>query len=423
MSVPTVGMSDKQCAAFVGSNGRVNILEGSIRAGKTFSWLILLLYKVMTAGPIGSIVVVGKNRDTIFRNVFEPIETMPVFAPFAPFVHYRQGAPTARIFGRTVHCIGANDAKAEAKIRGMTVQYAFLDEVTILHVDFFKQILGRMSVPGAQLFATTNPDSPAHWLKTDYLDRLADLPDWRRFHFTIDDNPSLTDEYKRSLRAEYTGLWYRRFILGEWVSAEGAVFDMWDTETHVIPWADMPPLRDILAVGVDYGTTNATAALMLGVTNEHQPRLVLMDEWRYQAAIAEARWSDAQLSRGVRDWLDTKHTPYDTPLRPRWICLDPAAASLRVQLTQDGARGLVNADNDVLYGIRTVASLLSTGRLVVTDRCKGLITEMPGYSWDPKATEQGRDQPMKVADHSIDAARYAIATTERRWRPAVGLAA
>ncbi|WP_284743921.1 hypothetical protein [Amycolatopsis sp. RTGN1] len=84
-----------------------------------------------------------------------------------------------------------------------------------------------MFVPGAQLFGTTNPDDPAHWLKRDYLDRLAELPDWRSFAFTLDDNPSLSAEYRACIRREYTGLWFRGFILGEWVAAEGAVFDMW----------------------------------------------------------------------------------------------------------------------------------------------------------------------------------------------------
>src|SRR5690606_15080766 len=102
--------------------------------------------------------------------------------------------------------------------------------------------LGRMSVRGAQLFGTTNPDSPAHWLKAKFLDRIADLPDWRSWHFTLDDNPSLSDTYKAAIKAEFTGLWYRRFILGEWVAAEGAIYDMWDPLAHVIPYDTMPAL-------------------------------------------------------------------------------------------------------------------------------------------------------------------------------------
>lgn len=70
----------------------------------------------------------------------------------------------------------------------------------------------------------------------------------------------------------------------------------------------------------------------------------------------------------------------------------------------------------MLYGIRTIATLLSTGKLKVTDRCKTFMTEVAGYSWDTQATSEGYDQPIKSADHALDAARYAIVTTEKRWR-------
>ena len=97
------------------------------------------------------------------------------------------------------------------------------------------------------------------------------------------------------------------------------------------------------------------------------------------------------------------------------VVVDPAAASFRVQLLQDGV-GTYPANNDVLYGIRTVTALLSTGKLKVNRRCEGLISEFPGYTWDPKATDEGKDQVLKSADHSLDALRYVITTTERRWR-------
>lgn len=407
------GMSQKQIDATVHATGRVNIFEGSIRAGKTFSWLLIMLAKIACAGPHGAIVIVGKNRDAIYRNVFEPIETIAVFALFAPHVIYRQGSPTARIFGRTVHVIGANDAKAENKIRGMTVQLAFLDEVTILHIDFFKQLLGRMSVPGAQMFGTTNPDSPGHWLKREYLDRLHELPDWRRFHFTIDDNPSLDEAYKDSLRREYTGLWFRRFILGEWVAAEGAIYDAFDETVHVLPADDLPPLAELIAIGADYGTTNPTHAVALALTDEPRPRLVVVDEWRYVAGSAESRWTDSQLSEGLRSWL--ADLTQRLGMTPRWTFIDPAAASFFTQLRVDGVQGLTHANNDVGYGIRTVANLLAQQRLIIADTCTHLLTEIPGYSWDPKATEKGEDRPIKVADHGLDALRYSVVTSERYW--------
>ncbi|MBF6332387.1 PBSX family phage terminase large subunit [Nocardia transvalensis] len=415
-------MSAKQITSYAGATGRVNMFVGAIRSGKSFSWTWLMLKKIRDAGPVGAIVIVGKNRDAIYRNVFEPLATHPAFRMFSPHIHYRQGASTARIFGRTVHIVGAHDAKSENKIRGMTIQLAFCDEVTVLDVGFFKQLLGRMSVDGAQLFGTTNPDSPSHWLKTDYLDRVTELPDWRVFHFTLDDNPSLTDSYKSAIKAEYTGLWYRRFIDGAWVGGDGAIYDMWNDNRHIISWDALPPMHTVLGVGIDYGTTNATAALMLTLGADGV--LYLVDEWRYEARDDQARWTDGQLSHGIRSWLASPHLPVASSphLGCDTVIVDPAAASFRVQLLADGVVTHA-ADNDVLYGIRLTASLLAAGRLRVTKRCAGFLAEVTGYTWDTTATAHGRDAPIKTADHSLDAARYVIVTTEKRWRPYVDLTA
>lgn len=419
-------LSLKQGTSIREATGRVNLWEGSIRSGKTIASLIRWLIFVAIAPRGGELVIVGRTRDAAWRNVIAPLQDPTLFGPAAAHVVGNHGAPTVTILGRRVFVLGASDAKAEKVLRGLTVAGAYIDEVTVIPEEFFTQLLGRMSVPGAQLFGTTNPDNPAHWLKRRFLDRISSLPDWRTWHFTIDDNPGLTDAYKASIRAEFTGLWFRRFILGEWVAAEGAIYSMWDPARHVLPWAALPPMRRLLAAGVDYGTTNATAALLLGLSDEVDKsgrplsRLFLVDEWRHDPAQTNVRLTDAQLSAGLRDWLRGRHLPSPTQPRVEWVVVDPAAASFKVQLHSDGLTNVDNADNDVAYGIRTLASLLGSHQLLVADRCTGFVLEAPGYSWDDKATAKGEDKPIKVADHSLDAARYAVTTTETLWRGHVG---
>ncbi|MCP3799756.1 PBSX family phage terminase large subunit [Allokutzneria sp. A3M-2-11 16] len=413
-------LSAKQVESLRESSTRVSIWSGAIRSGKTIASLLRWLIYVANAPRGGQLVVVGRTRDSVARNVFAPLQDPSLFGAVAEHVHYTAGAPTARILDRTVYVLGASDAKAEKVLRGMTVAGAYVDELTVVAEDFFTQLLGRMSVPGAQVFCTTNPDSPAHWVKRKYLDRLGELPDWRSFSFVLDDNPALEQSYKDSIRREYTGLWFRRFVLGEWVAAEGAVFDMWNPADHVVPWEQLPDMARLLAVGIDYGTTNATAALLLGEGVDR--RLYLVDEWRHDPAHAQVRLTDSQLSAGLRDWLGRPHLPRVTELRPQWVVADPSAASFRVQLHNDGVTTAA-ADNDVAYGIRVVSSLLAEKRLKVADRCTGFIREAPGYSWDDSATAKGTDAPVKVADHSLDAGRYAITTTENLWRASLALAA
>jgi PBSX family phage terminase large subunit len=406
-------LSPAQVASIRDSVTRVAVWEGSIRSGKTIGSLIRFLIWVATAPTGGQIVVIARTRDTAARNVFAPLMDESLFGQIADQVHYTAGAPSGTILGRTVYVIGASDAKSEKVLRGLTVAGAYVDEITVIPEEFFTQLLGRMSVKGAQLFGTTNPDNPAHWLKRRFLDRLDTLPDWRRFHFTLTDNPSLTPEYVESISREFTGLWYRRFILGEWVAAEGAIYDIWDPAKHVLPWEQLPPMRRLLGVGIDYGTQHATSAILLGLGFDR--KLYLVDELRLDPAKSQVRLTDAQQSERIVAWLKEPHLPEVQGLKPEWIICDPAAASLRTQLYADGI-STTAADNAVSYGIGVVASLLGDGQLLVSDRCAGVIGELPGYSWDPKASAKGEDKPIKVADDSLDAMRYTIVTTETLWR-------
>jgi PBSX family phage terminase large subunit len=396
-------LTAKQARSIIEADARINIWVGAIRAGKTIASLWRWLEYVATAPTTGELLMFGKTRESVGRNLLAPLTSPELFPDFARFVDYTPGAPTARILGRNVHIIGANDAKAEPKVRGMTCCGAYGDELTTLPEAFFRQVLGRLSVKGAKLFGSTNPDNPAHWLRRDFLLARSGI-DLRTWHFDLDDNPHLPPDYVASIKAELTGLWYRRFILGEWVAAEGAIYDMWDEKLHVVD--ELPAVTRWLSLGVDHGTRNPFAGILLGLTADG--RLVLAREWRHDPKTAHRQMTDAQYSRELRAWLADD--------RPEFIAVDPSAASFKVQLHADGTRGVVDADNAVEDGIRTVASLLALGRLVVHRSCRGWIEEVAGYSWDDKAAEKGLDKPIKVADHSLDAGRYAVATTRQLWQ-------
>lgn len=408
-----VGLSPKQLASLREASKRVNLWEGSVRSGKTIASLLRWLIYVGRSNVRGELIVVSRTRDSAARNVFAPLMDPELFGDVARTVSYTPGAGSGVILGRKVWVLGSSDIRSENILRGLTCAGAYVDEATLLREDFWVQLLNRLW-EGAKLFATTNPDNPAHWLKANFLDHLDRYPDWRTWKFLLDDNPKLSEERKAAIRRENTGLYYRRNVLGEWVAAEGAIYPMWDPDLHVVPWQSLPDMHRILGVGIDYGTTNATAALMLGLGVDR--KLYLIDEWRHDSRQSQVTYTDAQLSERIKGWLAAGHTPQLTSARTEWVVVDPSAASLKVQMRNDGIEGITDADNDVAYGIRTVASLLGAGQLLVSDRCKGLIGEIPAYSWDDKATLKGEDKPLKVADHSLDAARYAVTTTESLWR-------
>lgn len=417
-------LSRKQIGSIVEArHQRVSIWSGAIRSGKTIASILSFYGAVMEAPSTGLILICGRTLQTIERNIIEPMQDPEVFGPWASEVHHTRGSNTAVILGRMVHLIGAANVLSEGKLRGLTACLALVDEATLLPQPFWNQLLGRLSVPGARCLATTNPDNPQHYLKTGFIDRQHErdmrLKAW---DFTLDDNPSLDPLYVASIKAENQGLFYLRNILGQWVAAEGSVYDCFDPARHVVPWSELPEMQWNIGVGVDHGTTNPTHAVMIGLGVDNV--LYALDEWRYAPSNREARWSNVQLSQGLRDWLAKPHHPsddHDNP--PRITCpviVDSSATDYRVQLKQDGLTTYL-ANKEVLYGIRTMSALFSSDKLKVSDRCAGLLKEIPGYMWDTKATTEGRDQPIKLNDHGLDAIRYGCLSTERKWRRHVKL--
>jgi len=406
-------MSPMQIRSIVQADARVNLYTGSISGGKTVASLLRWLIYVATA-PDGELVVIGRTRQSIARNVFGPLADVSLFGPLAMHSQYTAGADTAKILGRTIHILGASDARSEMVLRGLTCAGAYVDELTLVNEDFWVQLLGRLRVPGAQIFATTNPDSPAHFVKRQVIDRAVELG-YRVFRFRLSDNEHLDPAYVAQINREFVGLWRRRFIDGDWVIAAGAVFDMWDPARHVIAHQAMPTMDRVLALGVDYGDTHLTRGMLLGLGRDkaETSRLYVLDEW------APGRMTVGEHSADLRSWLGGLKP--EEWRRPEWVFVDPAAASFKHQLFYDGMGNVGNALNDVLSGIRTVSSLLATDRLLVSDRCTNLIDQIPAFVWDPKATLRGEDKPIKSEDDEVDALRYAVFSTRALWRSQISL--
>ncbi|MFE5852005.1 PBSX family phage terminase large subunit [Streptomyces sp. NPDC056500] len=406
-----LALSPKQIDSIVEAIAFLNLWEGSVRSGKTIGSLLRWLEYVSNPPEGGELVMVGRTRDSLARNVFGPLTDPTVFGPLARDIHYTSGAPTASVLGRTVHALGANDAQAEPKVRGLTCAGAYVDEATTLPKAFFDQLTARCSVPESKIFATTNPDNPAHWLRKKYLLRPRETR-LRSWHFVMDDNPGLSEEYKARAKSSHQGLFYKRNVLGLWVQAEGAIYDAYNEDTHVVD--TLPEMRRHW-LGIDYGTTNPFAAVLLGLGVDD--RLYVVAEWRHDSRTTNRQMTDAQYSKAVRAWLA------ELGVVPEWTFIDPSAASFSTQMWQDGHPNIARAINDVGDGIRSVAAALAAGCLYIHASCVGLLEEIPGYAWDQKASDQGEDKPIKLNDHSCDALRYVLHSTAHEWRHLLTLAA
>jgi PBSX family phage terminase large subunit len=402
------------------STGRINIWEGSTRGGKTFSSLLRWLTYIATDCPPGELAMVGRTRDTIGRNAILQLQDPALFGDVSRHVQYTFGAPLATILGRRVHVFGANDVQAEAKIRGGTFAGMYGDELTLLPREFLLQGFNRLSIPGSKFFGSTNPGPSAHWLRKDFLLRGDDPGlNLRQFHFVLDDNPSLTDEVKAGIRATNTGMYFRRFVLGEWCNAEGSIYEMFDADRHVVDV--LPVIKRWIGVGIDHGTRASFAALVLGLGVDR--RLYFVAEWYWDSTKRGQQLADVQYSAKFREFLASIRHPGSQlhGIRPERVVVDPSALNFIRQLHLDrhlfdGGITIASADNAVMDGIRLVSSLLASGRLKIHRSCANLIDQMQSYSWDEKATERGEDKPVKKDDHAVDGGRYVLTTTRSVWR-------
>lgn len=372
---------------------RLNLLEGSVSSGKTWVSLVLWAFWVATMPQDAMYLMCAKSMTTLKRNCLILLQELVGDSNFVYSIPAKEGY----LFGRRILLEGVNDVRAESKIRGLTLQGAYCDELTQFPEDFFTMLLSRLRLPGAKLIATTNPDSPGHWLMRDYIMRADEL-DFLDMKFVVDDNTTLPAEYVESIKREYTGVYYDRFILGLWVLAEGRIYDMFDNGKNVAE--TLPELAGDSFVSCDYGTQNATVFLLWRKERGGE-RWFCEREYYYSGRDQRKQKTDGEFADDLTAWLDGR--------RPRAIVIDPAAASFIAEVRQRGYP-VQRADNDVLDGIRNTAERFARGQIVIHGGCSHLLAEIESYAWDEKSSMAGLDRPVKVNDHACDALRYFVST-------------
>ena len=246
----------------------INILEGSVRSGKTVAMIPKWINYIMTA-PHGLLLMTGVSKDTIFDNVLDDLfDTLGEG-------HYKYNRQSGDLIvtwyaknikhERRIKVIGAKDEGSEKFLRGKTLAGAYCDELTLMPEHFFKQLLNRLSVKGAKLYGTTNPDAPFHYLYQEYIIDEKKIKSGlvKVIHFELDDNPNLSEEYKNNIRNSYSGMWFMRMILGLWVLAEGIIYDMFSDDLifkdEIFTNTKKSECRRYISI--DYGTTNPMAFL------------------------------------------------------------------------------------------------------------------------------------------------------------------
>ena len=394
-------------------NKDVIVCDGSIRAGKTVIMSYSYIKWAMVTYQEHNFGMAGKTIGSFRRNVVEPLKKILIGRKYK--VKDRRSENMLEITKNGVtnyfYIFGGKDESSQDLIQGITLAGMLFDEVALMPQSFVNQATGRCSVEGSKLWFNCNPAGPSHWFKKEYLDKL-DEKNALHLHFTMDDNPSLTERVKERYKRMYSGIFFQRFILGLWVLAEGVIYSMFNEAKHMF---EKTPKFDDHVIGVDYGTNNPTAFILFGIkyNDRGDNEYYILDEY-YQNGREDGQMTVSQhYQELVRFVSNTPHLK-NTRVNPLHLTLyvDPSAAAFKAEVAQHGTFAIKNADNDVVEGIRTVQSMITQDRLFVNKTCENVRKEFGSYVWDEKASDKGIDKPIKEHDHALDAIRYVVYTLE-----------
>ena len=374
------------------------IADGAIRAGKTVCMSLSFIMWAMQRFKGQNFAMCGKTIGSFRRNVLFWLKLMLKSRGYRVVDHRSDNLVEISRGNVTnyFYIFGGKDERSQDLIQGITLAGVFFDEVALMPESFVNQATGRCSVDGSKYWFNCNPDGPYHWFKTNWIDE-AKKKNLIVLHFTMEDNLSLSEKIKARYRSMYTGVFYKRYILGLWAMAEGIIYDMFDVDRHVKKVIDFARLLidGGRYVSIDYGTQNAMVFLLWNKGIDK--KWYCTREYYYSGRDKGKQKADTQYADDLEKWLE------GTPVKA--IIVDPSAASFITELNNRGYKTM-KADNDVEDGIRLVSTLLNTEKIAFSQSCINTIKEFASYIWDPKAGDRGEDKPIKQHDHAMDAVRY-----------------
>lgn len=392
-------LSPMQCEYVNNAYHRWNVKTGATRSGKTYMDIAFTIpYRLRRShGRPGLRLLLGATKGTLTRNIIDPLAERWG----TKFVSPIRSDNTATLFGEKVYCLGADNVRQVDRIRGASVVYCYGDEVTTWNEDVFTMLKSRLDKPDSVFDGTCNPEGPRHWFKT-FLDSDADIYSQA---YTIDDNPYLSPDFVTNLKREYAGtVYYNRYILGQWMAAEGVVYRAFadDAERFIIDEA--PPVMNV-TIGVDFGGgTSAHAFSCVGFTRGMRD-IVVLDEFYEKAALTPKQ-------------LEARFVEFLQSCRERWIVADVWCDSAEQTLIGGLRSAAANAHIGVNIGnarkcevndrIRCAARLMGADRFKVMRHCSHTIEAYSTALWDSKyETEDVRLDNGTTNIDTLDATEYA----------------
>ena len=370
------------------------ICDGAVRSGKTLCMSVSFVTWAFSAFTDSSFALCGKTIASLRRNVVTVI--LPVLRElgFECSEKYSRNLIEITHSGKTnrFYLFGGKDEGSAALIQGMTLAGVLLDEVTLMPRSFVEQALARCSVDGSKLWFNCNPEHPMHWFHEEWIKKREEK-NCLYLHFTMRDNPSLTQSIIRRYEKLYSGAFYERFVLGKWVAAQGCVYPMFSQEKHV---AEPPDGLEEYYISCDYGTVNPSS---FGLWGKKGGTWYRVSEYYFNSRTEGRQRTDSEHYESLCDLAGYRDI--------RAVIVDPSAASFIECIRRGGRFKVIPAKNDVIDGIRRVSDCLKDSTLMFSPSCKDSIREFGLYRWEENSA---KDSVRKENDHAMDDIRYFVST-------------
>lgn len=392
-----LGEKQLQILQFRFSDYSYLICDGAVRSGKTSLMMVGFVDDAMTRFNGRRFGICGKTVDSATKNIVQPYMAMQ-YAQKSYRIKWSRTDKTMTVskggITNVFEVFGGKDESSYALIQGRTLAGCLIDEVVLQPRSFVDQAMIRCSVTGAKVWFSCNPAAPSHWFYTDWI-KKADKGEInaKHIHFVLRDNPGLSEETIQRYEKSFSGVFYQRYVLGEWVAAEGLVYPFFSAgqDTYLFH-GDASRIDGQFYVSIDYGTHNPCS---MGLWVIHNGKALRIKESYFDSRAERVQRTDeehyAELERLTKGYYIQA------------VVVDPSAASFIETIRRHGRYLVVPADNDVLNGIRCVASLMQAGLVIIHESCAASRREFGLYSWDDKAKE---DRVVKENDHAMDDIRY-----------------
>lgn len=369
------------------------ICDGAVRSGKTVCMSLSFIAWAFYRFRDSSFAICGRTLQSLRRNVITPLEPMLTELGFSVHQVLSRNVVEISHGGRQnrFYLFGGKDESSAALIQGMTLSGVMFDEVALMPRSFVEQALARCSVEGSKFWFNCNPEHPEHWFKQQWIEQR-EAKNALYLHFTMKDNPSLSQKMIERYKSLYSDTFYERFVEGKWVSATGLVYPFFKAHDRNVVSRECSRFY----ISCDYGTVNPTS---MGLWGQKDGVWYRLDEYYYSSRLTGRQLTDEEHYSGL------ERLAAGLPIEA--VIVDPSAASFITVVRRHGRFRVIPAKNSVIDGIRLVADALRCGKIAVCPCCKDAVREFSLYRWDERA---GCDAVKKDNDHAMDDIRYFVAT-------------